>query len=266
MLNELFVKAVADLATKAAGPQNRVIKVPGEPAHVYHLIDGNGEIQRHTVTPPAEDRKALDIPTVVRSLSATERDGDPAEVWYSRTGVVGLIKWSDRTDRCTFALAHSKPFKMLGEWDQAGGRSLTQGELWALLRTTFAGCTPAHPNLKEQIGQVDIKKAQEASGTVTREKVSVSRKLMAEASGANQLPEVLTVEVPVFDSPQVPTKAQVRVAFDLDAQDERFRLVVLPNQMEAAAATGEAALLKQIDEQLAAQKVEGVPVYYGRPD
>jgi hypothetical protein len=178
--------------------------------------------------------------------------------------VVGLADAAGVRHRCRLDTPLSVPLAKLAEWGQTSGVEFDQGGLWRLLRTVFAGCLTAHPNLKEQVGRVDIKKAQEAAGTIDRKGVSMSRKLVAEASGADQLPEVVTFTVPVFDSAVLVTRAAVQCAFDLDPQSEKFRLVVLPGEIEKACAAGEQFLFDRIAAELTAQAVE-CPVYYGEP-
>jgi hypothetical protein len=263
MLDAEFVKAVKDLSVKAADPQQRVIRVPGDAPHVYYLLNPDGTAEKKEHAQPRERSAVLSIPALCAWLS--DRGDNDTAVWYSRAGVVAL----DHTEnaRTTFALTPSAPLKLLA--DIAGrqdGIDYEQVTLWRLLRTTFRDCLPSHPNLKEQVGRVDVKKAQEASGNVDRKGTSVSRKLMAEASGADQLPEVLTFDVPVFAEALATARALVRVAFDFDAQAERFKLCVLPGEIDKAHAAGEKWLNTIIGQELGDRGIEGVPVFHGQPE
>jgi hypothetical protein len=281
------LQLIQDTAVRAADPATLVIRPLAEPPHVYYIRKPDGTFDRRETAPPREKAVALSVgavagwlkcedmtPTVERLVKAGE--GETAmmlaaaseaspEVWYSAAGVVGVS--GDRTERITFALAPSEPFKLLADIAKyPDGKEYQQAELFRLLGTKFRDALPSHPDLRQKIGRVDINKAQQATGEISRKGVSVSRSLMAEAAGADQLPEVLTFEVPVFTDPYVPARARVRVAFDLDAQAERFRLCVLPGQMENAAAEGEAQVFKLVSEALEGLGLGEVPVYHGRPE
>jgi hypothetical protein len=86
--------------------------------------------------------------------------------------------------------------------------------------------------------------------------------MVAEASGADKLPEVLHFDVPVYDTPCVPARAKVRVAFDLDPQSERFRLAVLPGEIEEARVAGETYMMDMIRSY---PEANSILVYHGQP-
>lgn len=256
------VEKLRELGVKAADPLNRVIRPPAEPPHVYYLIDKDGTPKQVEAQPPRERSACLSVPSLCDWVKH-EAEFNPL-VWYSRTGVVAI---SATVERTTFALTPSAQLKALSAVaERSDGVDYEQGTLWRLLRTTYHGCLPSHSDLKERVGRVDVKKAQEAAGTVDRKGTSVSRKLLAEASGADQLPEVLTFDVPVFEQAAATVKASVRAAFDFDAQAERFKLCVLPGEIERAFAVGEKWLENMLAQELGERGMGDVPVFYGRPE
>lgn len=258
------VDRIKDLAVQAADPLRRVVKVPGDAPHVYHLVQNDGTLVRKETEAPRERSVSLSIPSLCDWVKASAEDNF-IEVWYSRAGVVAIDH--DLGRRTTLVLNPSAPLAVLQSIaGQQDGRDYDQGTLWRLLRTVFRDCTPGHANLRDQVGRVDVKKAQEASGTVERKGVSVSRKLLAEAAGADQLPEVLTFEVPVFGEASAPVKASVRAAFDFDAQAERFRVCVLPGEIDRAFTAGETWLFNRIVQEFGERAIGGVPVFHGRPE
>lgn len=248
------LKLVQDTAVRADG--RRIVRAEQEPPNVYYVVNADGSMYRVEAA-TLDKHTALDIDTAVR-LAAAKSD---SQLWYSRTGVIAA---HPDGDRATFSLVYSAPLTKLSEWDKAGGIELSQPEVYRLLRTTFADCLNAHGSLKDQVGKVDFKKVQEASASMSRTGVSMSRSLIAESSGASALPDPLHFHVPVFATPLVPVTARVRVAFDLDAQAEKFRFAVLPGEIEAACVTGEAKLVEMIEAAKGHHGAES-PVYYGRP-
>lgn len=258
------VDRIKELAVRAADPSQRVLRLPGDAPHVFRVEKPGGGFEVVQTVPPRERSVSLSIPSLCDWVKQSA-DSNALEVWYSRSGLVAI----DHTQchRTTLTLTPSAPLALLQSVaSQQDGRDYDQGTLWRLLRTTFRDCLPGHASLRDQVGRVDVKKAQEAAGTVDRKGVSVSRKLLAEAAGADQLPEVLAFEVPVFAEASAPVKATVRAAFDFDAQAERFRVCVLPGEIDRAFGDGERWLLNMLSQELAERGIEGVPVFHGRPE
>lgn len=256
------LQLVQDTAVRAAGQPARVFKVPGEPEHVYHLVGADGAITRCEAGLPPLTRCAYDL-TAIASVVRLNPAG--AEIWYGREAVVGLL--GDR-NRITLDLEPSPQFAKLKEWDEDGdGGEAGQVEFVLMLRTLFSDSLPDHPTLRKDVSRVDFKKAQQASGEVAQAKVSMSRQMVAEASNADKIPEVLKFRVPVFASPKLPFSTTVKVAFDLDPQSEKFKLIPLAGEIENAHAAGETFIANQLAVLLGADKdaESAVPIFYGEP-
>ena len=267
MITKEAVELIQQTAVKAAGVAAEIMTAPGEPAGVYYVRDDSGTLERVEAL-LAERFDAEDLDSLVRVV----KDYGPAGVVYYSPGankgvspgasVVGLFR---ARSRVTLAAKHSEPFAKLQKWSQSeGGVLLTQVELYGLLRTTFHGTLPTEVNLIEAIRRVDIKKVQEASGTVDRKGVSMSRSLIAEASGADRLPETFALFVPVYEGP-IAVGARVLCGLDIDAQRESFRVTVLPGQIDAAFGHAAEVIADGLATAMAAAEVTGVPVYRGSP-
>ena len=72
-------------------------------------------------------------------------------------------------------------------------------------------------------------------------------------------------DVPVFAEPEVPFRTKVRVAFDLDPQTERFRLVPLAGEIAKAWADADVYLFARISAALADLKATEIKVFHGKP-
>lgn len=256
------IELIQSTAVKAAGVNAEIFTTTCEPTGTYFLRDKDGLLERH-VADQLVRRTALNIGTVAAWLAhASNAKAAWKSIWYSRVGVQAVYH-EIPVETCTLALRQSQPLKTLAEWDKLPkGFEVDQQSLFRLFRTTFADSMSQHPDIFDLIKRVDFKKAQEVSGTAERKGVSMSRALVAEASGADKLPSFLTFEVPVYDTPTVAAKARVRVSFDLDAQAERFRLTVLPGEIESAEVEGEAVLYKMIFNELESTSKD-IPIYYG---
>jgi len=264
MMDSSFIEAISEIAQNAVGVGGKVVTVPGIPKTFFvHERDG---IKQHSL-PMDEASTAFTIASLLE-WTRSKNDIDLQEVWYSPKAVVA---WSIAaahgmaSDTCTFRLPFSKQFSRLIELDKRpDGQTYSQPELWHLLRTVFPDCFPSHPNLAAQIGKVDIKKAAESTAVVKRDGVSLSRSMVAEASGANALPEVITFDIPVYEIASVSLNVDVRCAFALDAQQERFQLHVLPGEIERAYRRSEIRIASMIEEVVQQfDDLEGLKIFNG---
>lgn len=262
MLEQKAIETIQQTAVKAHG--NRIHTSPAEPSNVYYIEDADGEFQRVTAARQFRKHQITSIDSIIgcANKAATSDDKtDEVSIWCSINGVEAVLGSND-LDRAKLALTPSVQFQTLKQWAESGifGQLVDHVSTYTLLRTIFRESLPGHSSILDDIRKVDVNKASQAAGEVSRTNVSISKKLIAEASGADRLPEVLTFHVPVFAQAAAPVKSTVRVAFDLDPQQEKFRFIVLPGEIEAAIHEAETWLFKQI-----ADKVGNIPVYFGTP-
>lgn len=252
-------------AKQAAAP---IVVCDREPENVYYLRQPDGRLERTYSAAGPVGHQCLDVGSLVAVLveSLDPELGHNRAVWYSAQGVAALFDIKDQSEgRADFRVRFSKPFDRLMTWDRQPA-ALGHGEMVALLRVLFHNCLPNHPDLLTSVRKVDIKKVQEASGSIQRAGVSMSKAMVAEAAGADRLPEVLTFTVPVFDAPTLDTRFPVRCAFELDAHAEKFRVEPLPGEVDQAVLAAEDRLRVAVERELAERGFEGkVPVYHGTP-
>lgn len=269
MITKEAVELIQQTAVKAAGVAAEIMVAPGEPAGWYYVRNDKGVMER-TAAVVVAALAAEDLDTLVRVVK--DQAAETGAIYYTPgtnkgispgATVAGLFDANCR-DRVTLHAKHSEPFAKLQKWSQEGGASLTQVELYGLLRTTFHGTLPTEINLIEAIRRVDIKKVQEASGTVDRKGVSMSRSLVAEASGADRLPETFELTLPVYEG-SIRVLAHVRCGLDIDAQRESFRVTVLPGQIDDALEVAAGRIDDDLAAAMAVAEVTGVPVYRGSP-
>lgn len=229
---ELIVKQIL-----ASGP--RVIPVPGDPVGTHLVVDGGGGVTlRETPLPPLK-HEAADLETVV----AKARDWGCNEVWYNRHGV-------DATrgrDAVKMVLTASPQMAEICSWGPT--RQWEQKQLIRTLRTVFAGCVQG-VDLVSLVRKVDVSRAERVQAEQTKGRVSMSREMMAEVSGANLLPDTFTLLVPAFHQASLAgIKVRVEVALDLDAEQKAvFTLIPLAGQVEAAIGSAEDQLMESLSD------------------
>ena len=270
MLTKEAIEALQTTAVKASGVNAEIMTAPGEPAGVYYVRGKDGVMERQfalTVT----NHQTEDIDSLIRLVCdstgnrtifytpGSNREKSPG------AAIVALSEDNSRW-RSTFHCNHSLPFIQLQDWSikEPRGVLLTQVELYGLLRTTFYGTLPNSFNLIDAIKKVDFKKVQEATGTVDRKGVSMSKALVHEASGASALPETFAFTVPVYDG-SIDLKMPITCGIELDAQREGFRLAVLPGEIDAAMETAAVWIAKLINNKITDEKLGDIAVYRGTP-
>lgn len=259
MLTDAFLKQFQAVVEKAAG--GVAIPVPGGPAHQYllRMPDGSYEVKEADEEPLGHD--AYDIDSIIRkatdlSLSSETAAGD---IWYSRDAVECF---NDR-DCVTLNLSPSPQLALLQTWEQRGKEQLDQEAFVYLLRTTLAGTFLSRPDLLDMVSKIDIKKGQNVAAEMAKGKVSVSRSMMAEAVGADKLPDTVTFSVPIWKNASMSIFVQgVTVALDLNAQTEKFILTPLAGSIEQAIGKAEAALGERL--RATAGEISTLNFYYGR--
>lgn len=257
MFDHETLELIQKTAVEAAGNGLQPPPPGTEPRNVYYVREPDGTLHRKEGV-KLDNHKAYAVDTVVR-LAAAKTD---SALWYARTGVIAA---HPDGDRATLSLEISKPLAELAEWDKGGTRAFQQLDLYRALRQKFRDCLGGQfESLMGAIRSVDVKTEAVATGTASRQVVSMGKSVTSEVRGPD-LPHTITFYVPVFRDPNVPVTAIVRVGFDLDPQAAAFHLTVLPGEIEAAYAAGEAALLKQIADATEVNECKSIPVYYGTP-
>lgn len=253
------VGAIAE-QVKLAQLASRIIKAPAEPPHVYYVAeDGTSGItlRKETAIRPAARQRASSIETLVEWVRKSDKE---SEIWYSRKAVVCGDDVADpQSDNCTLSLSPSPQLTYLAAV-QTGGASFTQSQFIKLLRTTMFGANGG--DLLASVRKVNLQKAKTVNAEQQKGKVSLNRSDIAEMSGANDIPDVIGFDVPIFSAANIPARTVVQCDLDLNADTEQFVLTVLPGEIEKAFAKGEAWLLNEIMEQVGKDEIA---IYFGEP-
>lgn len=240
-------------------------QVPGMPSHGFMALE-NGSWAWNEFPDLPVNHESLDIKSLVAigKTRAEHYDSKLCEIWCDDNKILCTFDVMEfQRDNAEYVLHYTRQLELLQEWDDSGsGVALSQPELVFILRTTLYGCYGSYPNLLKSARRVDVRKAQEATGVVEKSKASISKSLLAEVSGMDDIPDVIEFEIPIHQERAFRTK--IKVAFEFDPQTERFKLVPLPGELTKALIEARANIGKEIEEQQQAQGT-AFPVYYGRP-
>ena len=243
MLKE-FVEQLAKQAVDAAMP--RIIVSDRQPKDVFALAVPGQTPEWKVAQPAARDHKAACVATVV----AKTLTGTKPVIWYSRTGVIGLLDDNSRRDRVTFALSPSPQMKELALLETHKD-NLKQRDLIFMIRTTFKDCLGPAGNLLEVLRKITFTLGDSGTAVEKHGKRSVGRQIEEEMTGAAALPEYVRLDVPVFSEAAVYRHThRVELALEPDAATASFKFFPLPGQTEMAFGKAEDWLAEIIAEEL----------------
>lgn len=250
------------LASKFGPPPGaRIVSAPAEPKDRYYVQEADGTLTLKQAYPPPVSHCAGSLETLVEWAKAQ----DAPIIWHSRKEVVATnYPGNPAADACKMPLSASPQFAFLSSIaGESGGRSFDQASLIRALRTSLYGSFPIE--LLANVRKINLQKGKTVAAEQQRGKVSLNRSDIAEMSGANDLPEVIQFDVPVFSAGTIQARAIVRCDLDLNAETERFVITVLPGEIERAWSDGEDWIRGTVEELLGKDGCASIPLYLGNP-
>jgi hypothetical protein len=298
-LTQGALETIQKTAVKADG--QRIVTPKQEPAHIYYTLleeiaaDGTTSItlnkevaerapHQHRITDFASLAKRI---SVAVTMPYEGEHSDDQSVWYSAhpncPGITAILS-DDYRDTAKMPLSISPQLKQLIEWKgdtDTRGVALDHKQVYNYFRRLFRGCIKGQDALMKLLQKVNFKKAVDATSEQSRSRTSLDRDMRAEATGLDDLPDNVTFKVPFFSEAAAMVIVEINVTFDPDAENEKFRIYILPNEIERAIWTAEQFLKEQIERALGQEVAprqpplpEGVasaslltvcPVYCGHP-
>jgi hypothetical protein len=244
------LKYLAELSAAAAAPKPLDIK---DPRHAHFVIAGE----------PA----AVDVPEAPRAHEAGTLDDLVAlanrfkgVVWYDSAAVTLVIDDdAHRVERATLPLITSDVFRKLTELRNSKPK-LDQKAFVRLLRIDLAG-TLDPVVLQKPASKLKFATDAVTSGTVSRQKESMGREISSRVESDGDIPEDVTLMVPVYKTPGERTPYPVRCSVEVDPGEGTFRLLPYPDELER---TTQLAVMS-IGERLSVELDEDISAYHGKP-
>lgn len=245
-----------------------------EPHGTYYRREADGTLTKVRGDRQPYNQAVGDFESLALRLhqGVDEAAGDGAKsVWYHIAGVTIKLD-HDLRDTIKLPLTLSEQIVKLQEWasEKYEGAFISHKEICVLFRTLFRGCLDKHEGLSKNLQRIDFKAMADSVSEQKRDGTSVSKSMMRQVSNMELLPEVLTFKVPFFDEPVCKVEVTVDVAFDPMAEEEQFRLIVLPQELEQATAKALEFLYRKTTEAIKNQYGTDdagniPPIYYGSP-
>lgn len=252
------LKYLIELGEKAQAPIK--LDVP-DPRQVYYAI--GGESAEYDLPEPPRDHRPGTLEDLISLANRFAEDVDEAcrpVAWYGPEAVV-LVLDDDghRVERATLTLHHSDAFMRLVAL-RAGGPWFEPKPFVRLLRVDLAG-TLDPGVLLERVRRVKFDNGQVTTSETTRTRESLGREIVSNVVAAGEIPEEVTLSVPVYRTPGEAERYPFRCAVEVDPAMGRLQLLPLPDEVERVTALAVASIGARLRAGLAAS----VPCYMGSP-
>ncbi len=222
----------------------------------------NGQLQALTIRGPEPFHTTFDV----ASLIALAQDSDecPAPtIWLSGEKIRLVFDSPNNFGRATFDLMRTASWNKLVN-AMSGAKS--QKTLRELFKVHLADCPITPTNLLDAIASVKFEQNDSEETKLAPQNAALGRNIEQKVSGAIELPEEITVTLPIFrplgpgleEQPQ----ARIRLALLPDFEHKGFRLEPMADSVQTSIDDTMVWLRAQL-ETLAG---EAIPVYYGEHD
>jgi hypothetical protein len=177
------------------------------------------------IPPPLPSRVVYSLDDLIAYGKQVVDEGVKTEVYYSPAAVVLLPDVEDSRTQVQLHFAKSKRWEKL----EALASTATPLDQRSFVRLLYADLY-LDAALITPWRKMDFHAVSAVSGEVARGRDRMGRDVTAQAVGADQLPEVMPVAVPIYDVAGERQIYTLECRIDLDAASQRITL--LPDQMQ----------------------------------
>jgi hypothetical protein len=229
---------------------------PADRGHAVFLLDDLIAYAQRLLGRPTKQHKALPAPKGEAPPAATVTAPANPVIWYSAAGVVLIIDDADRRDRVIFRLSFSPQFALLQTFEHEM-RPMDQRTFIRTLRFALGLAQP----LVNPFRRLDWSQTVQAVGEILATRDRLGRQVEAAVTGAIDLPEEMTVPVPVYEQAGQRGVWPIQCVVETDCAAQRLALIPLPGEIEATIDRTQAEIGKQLEAALGG----ACPIYYGQP-
>lgn len=237
-----------------------VVKPDAEPSHIYYLRDGNGNLQRRIAEPAPIDHEPSDLQTLADLAIRVQDDGENPEIWVHSGRVELIHERETQRDTSRIYLHQSKQINDLQNLEQKQPW-YSQRDFIKLLRVNFRGCLSAHPTLIEIVRKVKFNISESGESEVRIGQSSLGKSINAQIHGTGDLPDEVTLSVPIFANAELKYWGQVVCVLDADPNSKQFQLIPAPGSIENAVQSAMGAIHGELTAMLQGKEI---PIYLGR--
>lgn len=250
MIKEALEFLAKQVATHHAA---KVLSIGGDGRKVF--IDQCGKIETLDVVPGLRSHKVTSLDDLI---AAARKWNTAPTLWVSDGAIVLVTDDSDRRDVVTLPLHKSAGFRRLEELEKSP--ILDQLAMLRTLRIDLQG-TANRADLITSIRTLKWKQSSSGNVDVQQGKESLGKLIENEVSGAGEIPEAVSVAVPVYSNPGENGKLYP-VACDLEVVpgDQVFRFRPIADELRNTLTFAQGEIVTVLRGAL-----PSVPVFFGTP-
>ena len=235
----------------------KIIDVPGDGRTCY--VQVGKELQEFTVVPDPRHHVVDTLADLVGYAIRANKvvAGAQLVAWHGERAVCLVLDDNDRRDSVCFPLSYSAPFEVL-----VALTPNTWFDQQAFIRLLRLSLGLDNTRVVQQFRRLDWQASSENQGVIEKGKESLSKSMLAEVQGVDELPDELAVELPIYANPGEDSLYRVRCAVEINPRDQMLALVPLPNEIDRAKANAQFDIDKRLHAGL--DKAD-VPIYFGQP-
>lgn len=250
-------EAEQDLAPKYA-------PIPGDAKKRMMLIKHDGTFTVEEPIPgyldlvfeTPQDLKRYIVET--RNLNIQSIEPSTQAIFLTEKAVVYIPNLNDRRDKATCPLPKSLVWKVLESNSGNGPPAMSQKDFIRLLRVTFRGCITDGNPLLSLVKNVKYNNSGQMEANLQHGNESLGKSVVNQAMGTTDFPEEIGLIVQPFEN--VPFKAQVPCAVEIDPEARTFKLTPYPLMMKEVLDEALATVASVFNEEDSMP-----PVYRGAP-
>lgn len=249
------LQALTALVAKSLAPVKLPTADPGTDRYVIH----GGFVEVPVPTPPRA-HEAGNLADLIALANRFAAGGDAPAVFYDESAVRLVVDDGGRRHSVvTMPLRTSDAFAVLKRvaHDKA---KFEHKDFVRFLRIDLAGCLDPVV-LLNPVRKVRFENGVTVKSDVQRQRESLGREINSRVDADVELPETVTLMVPVYKTLGEGERWPVRCSVEVDPAQGYFRLLPLPDELEAAGYSA----LGSVADRLAEHLDKSVPAYHGKP-
>lgn len=248
MLKEA-IQLLMDKAVSAAGPHRMAESRDGRSA-MFLMPDGVIENVDVGPYPRCHHFGSLD------DLAGFATRFSDASVWHKKDAVVVLCDDQKRQDMGTLVLEWSREYRVLDKLDH-GEDKYAQAAFVRLLHRELG----VDASIVAAFRRLDFQVLQASYGEFSHGKDRMGKSVQADVQGSQDIPDEITVTVPIYETPGERAPEPIACGVDLEPQNSVIRFRPLPGELSKALES------RQVDirRRLVALLGNGAKIYFGAP-
>lgn len=240
------IKLVQETACKAEAAEILDVQDPEN----YHLRLGD-QILQITKQPTPRTHETKDMPSFIAAVEQFGAAG-ACSVWHDDHHVRAILDDSTRRDCVVLVLEHAAQIKALVD---NNGRLVDQRSFCSILKLRLG----LDESFIGQFRRLDWSHSKQASGEAGRGKDRMGVSISDEVNGVADLADEVTLEIPVYDLPNLPYRYKIGCFIEIDATQQKLAILAKPDALKIATDQAQADLHEMLMDGLKAE----VPVFYG---